>query len=274
MAQALSLPNTLRRWRGKLAGGALVGGAAGALVGGPLGALLGAVAGHAYDRYRKAFAALQAVQDAAAPEVTRNNAQHAAFTIGIIALGARLAHMNRRLDTETIETFRRTFGLPIEQVPVIRKMFERALFDAVGFRPYAQQLAELFAARPDILEDLVRGLARFARADGEASEGVSVYLRQLAGIFGISDADIMRIMLAEGVLRNVNSAKDACAVLGVPAGAPEIVVKQAYRTLMHTYHPDKLAMHARDAAELAAANDRVAAITSAYNEIKKQRGWV
>jgi len=269
MATALASLSRLARWRGKLAAGA-----AGFALGGPLGALLGAAAGHAYDRYRNAFGALQAVQAAAAPEAAQSNAQNAAFTIGIIALGARLAHVNRRLDTDTVENFRRTFNLPVEQLPAIRKMFERALFDTVGFRPYAQQLAQLFAPRPDILEDLVRGLARFARIDGEASDGVRDYLRQLGSIFGFTDAHVLRLMLAEGVLDGAQNGRDAFGILGVPANAPEIVVKQAYRNLMMEYHPDKLASHARDAASLAIANDRVAAINSAYNEIKKQRGWV
>ncbi|MGE3769956.1 MAG: DnaJ family molecular chaperone [Bdellovibrionales bacterium] len=55
------------RWRGKA-----LGGAAGLLVGGPLGAIAGAAAGHVYDKYHKAFAALVDVQRAAnAPEPVR-----------------------------------------------------------------------------------------------------------------------------------------------------------------------------------------------------------
>ena len=70
-------------------------------------------------------------------------------------------------------------------------------------------------------------------------------------------------------------------VLGVPRNAPEIVVKQAYRNLIKTCHPDMLggiviegsAAVAIDPELLAAANDRMAAINAAYSEIKKSRGW-
>lgn len=271
MAYAVVKQSLFRRSLGKLTLGT-----AGAVVGGPLGALLGAAAGHAYDRYRKALATVEAAYaDVDSTQNNKNTAQEAAFTIGVIALGAKLARDNKHLSNDAVETFRSTFGLPAQNVPLIRKMFEQALFDKHSYRPYAEQLAEIFKGRTHMLEALISGLIRFARAEqGGMTDGVSGYLQQLARIFNVTDARFVQLLAAEGVTRGETlKATDAFAILGVAAGAPEQVVKQAYRTLIRDHHPDRLHQQALDAAQMAAANDRVAAINMAYAEIKRVRGW-
>lgn len=271
MAYAVVKQSMMRRWGGKLTLGA-----AGAVLGGPLGALLGAAAGHAYDRYRKTLATVEAAYaDVESPAATKNSAHEAAFIIGVVALGAKLAHGGQHLSQQAVENFRTTFGLPSQNVPLIRKMFEQALFDKHSYRPYAEQLAEIFKGRTQMLESLVSGLIRFARIEqGGLSIAVTSYLQNLAGIFGISDARFVQLLAAEGVTRgDALKATDAFAILGVTPGAPEAVVKQAYRTLLRDNHPDKLHQQALDAVAMAAANDRVAAINMAYAEIKRVRGW-
>lgn len=279
--------------------GTLLGGTTGMIIGGPLGALVGSALGQVYDRTRKGvMRALFTVEDAyddianidtpaAHRHTPPSHAKEAAFTIGVIALGAKLARLNQRLDRDTIERFRAAFRLPPSDIPMIRKMFEQALFDAVGHKPYADQLAGLFSTRPDMLEALLQGLVRFAVIDRELTPAVIDYLDALALRFNISRARLDSLMQAEGVSREniardvpdmMQSAMSPFEVLGVPKGAPEIVVKQAYRTLIKECHPDLMqaggneALHI-DAEALALANDRMAAINAAYSEIKKSRGW-
>lgn len=271
MAYAVVKRSMLRRWSGKLTLGA-----AGAVVGGPLGAVLGAAAGHAYDHYRKALATVEAAYaDVDSPQTAKHNAQEAAFTIGVIVLGAKLAHDNQHLGHDKVESFRTTFGLPAQNTPLIRRMFEQALFDKHSYRPYAEQLSELFKHRIEMLEALLAGLIRFGRQEsGGVTDGVIDYLQQLARIFGITDTRFVQLLAEHGVTRGVNvKTTDAYAILGVAAGAPEQVVKQAYRDLIRNHHPDKLHQQALDATALAEANDRVAAINMAYAEIKRARGW-
>lgn len=102
------------------------------------------------------------------------------------------------------------------------------------------------------------------------------YLQQLADIFGLGTARFVQLLAQEGITRGSSGMppRDAFAILGVAPNAPEQVVKQTYRDLMRAEHPDTIAAQGLDAAALAAANDRVAALNMAYAEIKRVRGWV
>ena len=267
--------------------GTLLAGTTGFALGGPLGALIGTALGAAYDRTRQALFAVEDIVadleglDAApepAPQLQASNAQEAAFTIGVIALGAKLARLGKKLDRETLEQFRAAFRLPPADIPLIRRMFEQALFDSVGHRPYAEQLKQVFAGNTLLLEALLQGLARFAK-DGQGAVALPVleYLASLATQFGVAPGKLEEILRKEGVARAPSNAfakrQTAWDILGVSAGAPEITVKQAYRALVVKCHPDRLRADNDDAAALAAANDKMAALNAAYAEIKKSRGW-
>ncbi len=260
------------------AGGFMVGGPLGALIGTAFGAVAGAAADFSQSRTRKALAAMEAAYaDISFVEAkpVPSRATETAFTIGVIALGAKLARLGKRLDRDTIEQFRTAFKLPPSDVPMIRRMFEQALFDSVGHKPYADQLATLFAAKPDMLEALLQGLARFAKADGETvSLAVLEYLGALASRFGVAPQKLDEILRREGVGQEQTTKRlTAFEILGVPSGAPEIVVKQAYRGLIMECHPDKLHATNDDPKVLQAANDKMAKLNAAYAEIRKARGW-
>lgn len=262
--------------------GSLVGGTTGFALGGPLGALLGSVLGYAYDRTRKALFAVESIyqelDDTPKPVEVSSRAQEAAFTIGVIALGAKLARLNKRLDRDTIESFRQAFKLPPSDIPMIKRMFEQALFDAVGHKPYADQLANIFAGCPEMLEALLLGLVRFAHSDDDGlTPAVLDYLDSLAAQFRVPKSRMEAILTGEGLKRpDVKPLKlkeTPFDILGVSRNAPEVVIKQAYRDLLKQSHPDTLHYTSISAEMLAAANDRVAAINAAYSEIKRVKGW-
>lgn len=62
---------------------------------------------------------------------------------------------------------------------------------------------------------------------------------------------------------------DAYAVLGVPAGASQDEIEQAYRKRMSEYHPDKVATAAPELKAL--AERRASEINAAYERIQKHR---
>ena len=64
-------------------------------------------------------------------------------------------------------------------------------------------------------------------------------------------------------------APDAYAVLGVPAGASQDEIEQAYRKRMSEYHPDKVATAAPELKAL--AERRASEINAAYEQIQKCR---
>ena len=88
--------------------GKIIGGATGFALGGPLGALLGAVAGHAIDRQREENEATLSPDDRAATK-------QIAFTIAVIALGAKMAKAGGRVTRTEVDAFNQVFRIPPEE---------------------------------------------------------------------------------------------------------------------------------------------------------------
>ena len=62
-------------------------------------------------------------------------------------------------------------------------------------------------------------------------------------------------------------------VLGVTSDDDEATIKKAYRKLIHENHPDKLIAQGLPQEFIDLANEKMAAINSAWDAIKKQRGF-
>jgi DnaJ-domain-containing protein 1 len=67
-----------------------------------------------------------------------------------------------------------------------------------------------------------------------------------------------------------SEAEDPYAVLGIPSGASDEELEQAYRRRMSEYHPDRVANAAREIRDM--ADRRAREINQAYDRIKRQRG--
>ena len=132
--------------------GKLAGAAAGLAIGGPIGALLGGVAGHyVIDRDKE--------EDGPAEN-------QVAFTVGVIALGAKMAKADGVVTRDEVSAFKRAFHVPPDEAKNVARVFDLAKRDARGFEPYASQVARLFRDNPAVLEELLDCLFRIARADG------------------------------------------------------------------------------------------------------------
>jgi len=241
--------------------GKLLGSAAGFALGGPIGALLGGVAGHAVDLYR---AEPTEAEGAAGADAT----QQIAFTIGVIALGAKMAKADGVVTKHEVTAFKQVFHIPPDEMKNVGRVFDLARRDAHGFEIYAQQIAKLLADRPAVLEDLLDGLFHIARADGEVHEAEVTYLRAIAGIFGFSERDFERIRASNGCAAN----DDPYAVLGLNAGASDEEVKATHRRLVIEHHPDQLIAQGLPQEFIDIANDKLAAINAAHDRIRKERG--
>ena len=238
--------------------GKILGGATGFAIGGPLGALVGTVLGHGMDR----------LADQSLPRRDQDNTRTAAFTIGVIVLGAKMAKADGRVSRDEITAFRQVFRIPPDQVGNVARIFNMAKRDSQGFEPYARQLARLFKDRPAVLEELLLCLVHIAKADGQTTQAEIRYLRDVAAIFGIETDHFEQIRAAEiGPDDN-----DPYEILGVSRQADNATIKQAYRTLVRTYHPDRLSAEGVAADMIKAGSQRMAAINAAYDRVAKERG--
>lgn len=241
--------------------GAILGGAAGFALGGPIGALVGAVGGYAVQRFGES----EADDDALAPdEATKQGA----FTIGVIALGAKMAKADGRVTADEIAVFRRVFRTPPEDEKNVAALFNQAKQDTAGFEAYARQLARVLQGEHEVKEEVVDCLFEIAKADGVVHPAELTFLQQVSGILGLSAADFARIR----AIHMEPEESDAFAMLGLSQDASDSEIKARYRQLARDNHPDKLMAAGMPAEAIAVANKKLARINSAYDEIAKDRG--
>ncbi len=242
--------------------GKILGGAAGFALGGPLGALLGATAGHfAYDSGRAAHAR-------SFSGATHQATRHIAFTIAVVALSAKLAKADGRVTRAEINAFKQVFRVPHDQTDKVAKFFDQARRYAHGFEPYARQVAVIFRGTPEVLEELLSCLFHIAKADGRVSEAELTYLRTVAEIFGFSHPQFERIR-AEFMGPD---AADPYQILGVSHDASDADIKAVHRRLVRENHPDRLIAKGMPAEFVDVANQKLAAINAAYDQVRAQRG--
>lgn len=239
--------------------GKVIGGVAGFAVGGPLGALLGAVAGHAIDK---------AHGGTGLGRPSGEEQRQVAFTLAVIALGAKMAKADGQVTRDEVQAFKELFHIPPEEVNNVAKIFDRAKGSTAGFELYAKQAANLFPHEPAVLEELLGGLFHIAKADGVVHPAELDYLKRVSDIFGFDQHTFERITASHQPPGTANPYD----VLGVGAASTDSEVKSAYRKLIHENHPDKLMAQGLPQEFIDLANEKMAAINAAYDKIKKERG--
>lgn len=242
--------------RGMSIWGKMAGAAAGLAVGGPIGALLGGVAGHfAIDRDSE-----EAQESAGENQV--------AFTVGVIALGAKMAKADGVVTDDEVSAFKDVFKVPEGEMKNVARVFNLAKQDVAGYEAYAEQLASMFKDNRKLLEDILDGLFHIAGADEMLHPGEEKYLAQVAKKFGFSDTEFQYIKA-----RHVPSSKrNPYDVLGVTPETGDAEIKAAYRKLVAENHPDKLLARGVPEEMLNLANEKIASINQAYDEIARERG--
>lgn len=245
--------------------GKIAGAAAGLAIGGPLGALLGALAGHMFVD-RDSGRQVNDVDGHGERKIRERD--EVAFTIGVIALAAKLAKADGTVTRDEVEVFKRTFPVPREEEANVGQLFNLAKQDVAGFDSYARQLAGLFRGRTGVLEDLLDSLFLIAKADNSLHPAELEYLKQVADLFGLSSAQFERIRASHfGADRD-----DPYVILGVSRSTGNEDLKTTYHRLVRENHPDKMIARGVPAEFVRLATDKLASINGAYDAIKKERG--
>jgi DnaJ like chaperone protein len=248
-----------------------IGGAAAGFfaLGGPIGALLGGLAGHLLiDRESKRPRDDNKSEER--DDRTIRERDQVAFTIGVIALAAKLAKADGTVTRDEVEVFKRVFPVPREEEANVGHLFNLAKQDVSGFDSYAKQLASLFRSKPGVLEDLLDSLFLVAKADNRLHAGELEYLKHVAQIFGFTSAQFERIRASHfGPDR-----EDPYVILGIDRSASDENVKRAYHALVRENHPDTMIARGVPEEFVRLATEKLASINAAYEMVKKERGIV
>ena len=192
--------------------------------------------------------------------------QQVAFTIGVIALGAKMAKADGVVSQAEIAAFKQVFTVRDEELPNVARVFNLAKQDVAGYDAYARRLARLFKAKPEVLETVLDGLFHISKADNVVHPAELEYLRSVAEIFGISDECFSRIK-ARHLIEDMNPYM----VLGIGPEASNIEIKDWYRKLVREIHPDMLVANGMPEEAVDLAGKSLATINAAYDEISRER---
>jgi len=190
-----------------------------------------------------------------------------AFTMAVVALGAKMAKADGRVTHDEVAAFREVFRAEASAEQDIARLFNLARQDIAGFETYAQRIKRLFPS-PDqtVVSDLIEGLFYIAMADGHYHPGEDEFLARVAEILGISPAKF-RTIRARAV---PGQDSDPHVVLGVSTDADFKQIQTAWKKLVRECHPDAIQARGLPPEAIGIAERRLIAINRAWDEIKQR----
>lgn len=190
-----------------------------------------------------------------------------AFTIGVIALSAKMAKADGVVSPLEVEAFKKIFQASPDELANVERMFNLAKQDVAGYQAYADQIAKLLQDRKKLLQDVLEGLLHVATADGMLHPKEDEYLADVAHRFGFAPSEF-RFFRARFVKDNCNPYD----VLRLGPDARNDEIKVQYRKLVSDNHPDKLMGRGVPVEFIDIATRKLAAINAAFDIIAKERG--
>lgn len=191
-----------------------------------------------------------------------------AFTIAVIALGAKMAKADGLVTRDEVTAFREIFHIPPQEEQAAAKVFDLARKDVAGFEEYAKRIANMFESEDGTLCDLMEGLFHIAMADGEYHPNEDDFLAQVAGIFGIPEISFSRMRA-----RFVPDAKpDPYSVLGVTPDMSMDEIRKVWRQLVRETHPDLMIARGVPEEAMRIAERRMVDVNRAWEDIVQAQG--
>jgi DnaJ like chaperone protein len=190
-----------------------------------------------------------------------------AFTIAVIALGAKMAKADGLVTRDEVTAFRDVFQIARVDEAGAARVFNMARTDVAGYRDYARQIGRMFEDDPGTLSDLMEGLFHIALADGFYHPSEDEFLENVAGIFGLSERQFRSIRA-----RFVPEEKpDPYTVLGVLPEMTREEIRMVWRQLVRETHPDAMISRGVPEEAIRLAEKRMIDINRAWDEINGAR---
>ncbi len=275
--------------------GKAIGIGVGFMMGGPLGAVLGGIFGHWYDTEKRHAFGLQVrcpychntvsptadghcpvcgndLKSAGYEQPQNTTDRQFLFYVSLTSLAAKMAKADGVVSKEEIAAFDRfvrdELGLSAEERRIVAQIFNEAKNSPQDPMDFARQFRSLIGYQPEVLQTMVHLLFRIAMADGQFHPQEERFIRQVADIFGLSPTEYDQIRALF-----VKFDHHAYQVLGLTPQASVEEIKVTYKKLVNQYHPDRLIAKGVPEDFIKIANEKMAEINNAYDQIRKERGF-
>lgn len=189
-----------------------------------------------------------------------------AFTIAVIALGAKMAKADGQVTRDEVSTFRSVFIITPEDEANAARVFNLARQDVAGFEIYARKVATMFGPGDQALIDLADGLFHIALADGELHDAEADFLREVITIFGLGEK-CYRTLKARFL---PNDPHDPYDILGVSPDMPMDEIRAVWRQAVKESHPDGMAARGLPEEAIHLAEDRLRDVNRAWEIISRK----
>ena len=190
-----------------------------------------------------------------------------AFTIAMIALSAKMAKADGVVTRSEIDAFCDLFEIPPGEEKNVGRVYNLAKREVAGFEAYASDVKRLLGDDDKMLEAVLDGLFGIAKADGAVHDRELAYLARVAELFGFDALGFSRIRARHVI----EEGGDPYLVLQADPNWDYRQLRGHYRRLVRENHPDRLIARGVPEEFIRIANDRLAAINIAWEQIERTR---
>ena len=235
--------------------GSLIGGFVGFSFAGPIGALIGSMIGGRISSTRRS-----GFQQSFAPP-------QQVFAIALIILTAKLAKADGQVSKEELIAIKNKLKIPDHEIDQVRKIFDKAKKDSLGYEPYAQQIAQIYRNNPAVLDEVINILFYIAEADGKVSDSEIAMIKSIAKIFHISQNQFEGIRES----RKDSDKLNPYIVLGCSSNDDFATIRKKYLKLSKEHHPDVLINKGVPPEIIEESKKKMRAINAAFDQIEKMK---
>ena len=232
--------------------GSLIGGMIGFSLGGPFGMLLGSLIGGKISRAKgsinNSFAQPQQI-----------------FALSLIVLSAKLSKADGQVSKEELIAVKDKLKIPENEIDQVEKIFNKAKNESTGYKPYAEQIAQIYRGNLNVLEEVINILFYIAEADGNISQAELVMIEDIARIFGLSESQF-------NSLKESRKSSDKLNPYIVLESNPDdslTEIRKRYIKLSKEHHPDLLLSKGVPPEVIEESKKKMRSINSAWDQVQK-----
>ena len=232
--------------------GSLIGGMIGFSLGGPFGMLLGSLIGGKISRAKgsinNSFAQPQQI-----------------FALSLIVLSAKLSKADGQVSKEELIAVKDKLKIPENEIDQVGKIFNKAKNESTGYKPYAEQIGQIYKGNLNVLEEVINILFYIAEADGNISQAELVMIEDIARIFGLNESQFSSLKES----RKSSDKLNPYIVLESNPDDSLTEIRKRYIKLSKEHHPDLLLSKGVPPEVIEESKKKMRSINSAWDQVQK-----